>query len=71
MAIETIIKYLYDEFILLFNIKNIIIVLKMKVKSHLYTLIKRLKYYKLNIIGIRSRRKVSHNGVRKRKTRRV
>jgi len=71
MAIETIMKYLYDESISLFNIKNVIIILKMKVKSHLYTLIKRLKYYKINIINIYSRRRVSHNGVRKRKIRRI
>ena len=71
MAIETIMKYLYDESISLFNIRNIVIILKMKVRSHLYTLIKRLKYYKINIVGIKTKRKVSHNGVRKRKIRRV
>ena len=52
MAIETIIKYLYDESISLFNIKNIEIILKMRVRSHLYTLLKRLKYYKINILSL-------------------
>ena len=45
-------KYLYNETILLFNIRNIEIILKIRVRSHLYTLIKRLKYYKINIISI-------------------
>jgi ribosomal protein S11 len=71
MAIEKIMKYLYDESILLFNIKNIEIILKMRVRSHLYTLIKRLKYYKINIIGIVSRKKIAHNGIRKKKLRRL
>lgn len=71
MAIETIMKYLYNETILLFNIKNIEIVLKMRVRSHLYTLIKRLKYYKVNIISIISKRKMAHNGIRKKKLRRL
>jgi ribosomal protein S11 len=71
MAIETIMKYLYNETILLFNIKNIEIILKMRVRSHLYTLIKRLKYYKVNIISIISKRKIAHNGIRKKKLRRL
>lgn len=71
MAIETIMKYLYDESISLFNIKNIEIILKMKVRSHLYTLIKRLKYYKINILSIISKKKMAHNGIRKRKLRRI
>lgn len=71
MAIEKIMKLLYDETILLFNIRNITIILKMKVRSHLYTLIKRLKYYKINIVGIETKRRISHNGVRKKKVRRV
>lgn len=71
MAIETIMKYLYNETIVLFNIRNIIIILNMKVRSHLYTLIKRLRYYKINIISIISRKKIAHNGIRKKKLRRV
>lgn len=71
MAIETIMKYLYNETILLFNIRNIEIILKMRVRSHLYTLIKRLKYYKINIISIISKKKVAHNGIRKKKLRRI
>ena len=67
MAIETIMKYLYNETILLFNIRNIEIILKMRVRSHLYTLIKRLKYYKINIISIITRKKIAHNGIRKKK----
>jgi ribosomal protein S11 len=71
MAIETIMKYLYNETILLFNIKNIEIILKMRVRSHLYTLIKRLKYYKINIVSIISKKKIAHNGIRKKKLRRI
>jgi len=71
MAIETIMKYLYNETMVLFNIRNIIIILNMKVRSHLYTLIKRLRYYKINIISIISRKKIAHNGIRKKKLRRV
>ena len=71
MAIETIMKYLYDECISLFNIKNIEIILKMRVRSHLYTLIKRLKYYKINILSIISKKKMAHNGIRKKKIRKL
>lgn len=71
MAIEIIMKYLYNETILLFNIRNIEIILKMRVRSHLYTLIKRLKYYKINIVSIISKKKIAHNGIRKKKLRRI
>ena len=43
----------------------------MRVKSHLYVLIKRLKYYNINIINITSKKNIPHNGIRKKKIRRI
>lgn len=55
----------------LYNILNIHLILKMKIRSHVYTLLNRLKYYGINILNISSRRSISHNGVRGRSLRRL
>lgn len=69
-AVEKIMLHI-RKFIKLYNIVKLHVVLKMKVKSHVYTLINRLKYYGLSILSICSRRKLAHNGVRGRNIRRL
>lgn len=69
-AIEKIMIYI-KYYLTLYKIKNISIILKMRVKSHLYVLIKRLKYYNINIINIISKKNIPHNGIRKKKIRRI
>lgn len=69
-AVEKIMIFIY-KYIKLYKIVNIHIILKMRVKSHVYTLIKRLNNYKLNIINIISKRKIAHNGVKGRNLRRL
>jgi ribosomal protein S11 len=55
----------------LYNIVKLHVILKMKVKSHVYTLLSRLKYYGLIILSICSKRKLAHNGVKGRNIRRL
>lgn len=69
-AVETIMIYIY-QYIQFYKIVNLYLILKMRVKSHVYTLIKRLTNYKLNIIKIISKRKIAHNGVKGRSIRRL
>ena len=69
-AVEKIMLYIRKT-MKLYNIVKLHIILKMKVKSHVYTLINRLKYYGLSILSICSRRKLAHNGVRGRNIRRL
>jgi len=69
-AVEKIMIYIRKT-IKLYNIMKLNVILKMKMKSHVYTLISRLKYYGLDIISFCYRRKISHNGVRGRNIRRL
>jgi len=69
-AVEKIIFHI-RKIIKLYDIININLILKMKVKSHVYTLISRLKYYGLNIMSISIRRAIAHNGVKGRNIRRL
>jgi ribosomal protein S11 len=69
-AVEKIILKI-KKTIKLYNIVKLHIILKMKIKSHVYTLINRLKYYGLIILSICSKRKMSHNGVKGRNIRRL
>ena len=69
-AVEKIIFHI-RKFIKLYDIININLILKMKVKSHVYTLLSRLKYYGLNIMSITIRRAIAHNGVKGRNIRRL
>lgn len=56
-------------YLILYKIKNILIILKMRVKFYLYVLIKRLKYYNINIINIIFKKNIFYNGIRKKKIR--
>jgi ribosomal protein S11 len=69
-AVEKIMFFIRKS-IKLYNIVKLHVILKMKVKSHVYTLISRLKYYGLNILSICSKRSLAHNGVRGRNIRRL
>jgi ribosomal protein S11 len=69
-AVETIMLHIY-KFIQLYKIVNLHLFLKMRVKSHVYTLIKVLTNYKLNIKKIILKRKIAHNGVKGRNIRRL
>jgi len=69
-AVEKIILHI-RKMIRLYNIININLILKMKIKSHVYTLLSRLKYYGLNILSISIKRPIAHNGVKGRNIRRL
>jgi len=69
-AVEKIILQLKNN-IKFFNIIKLHIILKMKIKSHVYTLINKLRYYGLIILSICSKRKMSHNGVKGKNIRRL
>lgn len=69
-AVEKIILNI-KKTIKLYNITKLHVILKMKVKSHVYTLISKLKYYGIIILSICSKRKLSHNGVKGRNIRRL
>jgi ribosomal protein S11 len=69
-AVEKIMLHI-RRFIKLYNISNIKLILKMKVKSHVYTLLNRIKYYGINILNISLRRAIAHNGVKGRNIRRL
>lgn len=55
----------------LYNINSIFLILKMKIKSHIYTLINKIKYYGVNILNISSKKSIAHNGVKSRNIRRL
>jgi ribosomal protein S11 len=65
--IITVFKHIFD----FYGIKYIQIVLKIKAKAHLYTLINRLNFYGLKILSITSRRLIAHNGIKGRRLRRL
>lgn len=69
-AVEKIILII-KKFIKIYNIISINIIIKMKIKSHVYTLINKLKLYGLNILNIKIKRKIAHNGVKGRNIRRL
>jgi len=70
LAVEKIVSTL-NYFIKLYDIKFINIVLKMKVKAHVYKLLSKLVYYGLIILSISSRKLLAHNGVKGRRLRRL
>jgi ribosomal protein S11 len=69
-AVEKIMLYIRKT-MKLYKLVNIYLILKMKVKSHVYTLLSRIKYYGLNILNISSRRAIAHNGVKGKNIRRL
>jgi len=70
LALETIVKSLH-RFFLLYQIKSIQIVLKMRKNSYFKTLLKLLSYYGISISGFSYRRILAFNGVKGRKLRRL
>lgn len=53
------------------SIFNVKLILKNRVKAHLYTLIRLLTLHHIVIISLLECKKVAHNGVKSRKQRRV
>jgi ribosomal protein S11 len=70
IAVEKIMVFIYF-YIKLYKITSLHIVLKMRLKGHARNLFKRLNYYNINVLTIKSKRKIAHNGVRGRKLRRL
>jgi len=69
-AIEKII-YKIKNYFLLYNIINLHIIIKMKIKTHIYTLLSKLHFYGMNILSIKSKKIIAHNGVKGRNLRRL
>jgi ribosomal protein S11 len=70
LAVEKIVSTL-NYFFKLYEIKYTNIILKMKVRAHVYTLLSKLVYYGLIILSISSRKLLAHNGVKGRRLRRL
>jgi len=69
-AIENIVKEL-NQFLKLYKITRIFLVLKMRINKFFYFLTRELAFYGISIINFRIRRPVAFNGVRSRKLRRL
>jgi len=65
-AVEAIVKKLL-LYLRLYNIKSLQIILRLRVSSHVYFLIKELNFYGFTISNILERKRLPHNGVRSRK----
>jgi ribosomal protein S11 len=65
-AVEAIVKKLLLH-LRLYNIKSLQIILRLKVSSHVYFLIKELNFYGFTVSNILERKCLPHNGVRSRK----
>lgn len=70
LALEKIVLTL-NYFFKLYEIKYINVILKMKVKAHVYTLLSKLIYFGLIVLSICSRKLLAHNGVKGRRLRRL
>jgi ribosomal protein S11 len=70
LAVEKIVSTL-NYFLKLYEIKYLNIILKMKAKAHVYTLLSKLVYFGLVILSICSRKLLAHNGVKGRRLRRL
>lgn len=60
-----------NQYLKLYNITKIHLVLKMRIKAHVYTLLSKLHTYGLFILTMTSRRLIAHNGVKGRNLRRL
>lgn len=69
-AIEAIAKTL-NPYFKSYNIRRVYIILKMRIRAHLYILLRELAFYGIEVVGIKSRRKVSFTAVKGKKIRRV
>ena len=65
------ITFKIKNFLKLYNILNVHIILKMKIKTHVYTLLSKLHLYGIKVISIKSKKKLAHNGVKGRNLRRL
>lgn len=70
LAVEKIVSTL-NYFFKLYEIKFVNVILKMKAKAHIYTLLSKLIYYGLIVLSISSRKILAHNGVKGRRLRRL
>jgi ribosomal protein S11 len=69
-AVETIMKKIYP-FLSLHRIKLIEVIVKSRINSSIYILVKELLYYGLTIVSFKERKTLAHNGTRPRKLRRT
>jgi len=69
-AVEKIVLKL-KKYFKLYNIMYVHIILKMKIKAHVYTLLSKLHLYGLKILSIKSKKLIAHNGVKGRNLRRL
>jgi ribosomal protein S11 len=69
-AVEEIMRGLI-EYIKLYNIGSIMIILRCKISPHIYTMVKELLVAGIEIKGYYDKRVVAHNGMRGRKMRRT
>ena len=69
-AVEQIVVAM-NYFFKLYEIKALHVILKMKVKAHVYTLISKVLSLGLSILSLSSRRLIAHNGVKGRRLRRL
>src|SRR5271168_4509138 len=69
-AVEKIILKI-KKYLKLYNIMYIHLILKMKVKAHVYTLLSKLHSYSIKILSITSKKLIAHNGVKGRNLRRL
>jgi len=69
-ALETIVSQM-SEFLKLYELTQVRIVLKMKMRAFFYTLVRELEFYGFEILGVKIRRRIAFNGVRGRKLRRI
>jgi ribosomal protein S11 len=69
-AVEKII-FKMKKFFKMYEIKYIYLILKMKVKAHVFTLLSKLHSYGIKILSIKSKKILAHNGVKGRTLRRL
>jgi ribosomal protein S11 len=69
-AVEKIMVHI-NKYIKLYKLSFFHVVLKMKVKSHVYTMLSKLSFYGLGVLSLNIRRSIAHNGVRGRNLRRL
>jgi ribosomal protein S11 len=69
-AVETIMRAII-EYIKIYSINSILIILRCKVSAHVHTMIKELVIAGIKIEGYYDKRIVAHNGMRGRKMRRT
>lgn len=69
-AVEKIVIKL-NKILKLYNILYLQIILKMKIKAHIYTLLSKLHLFGFKILNIKSKKILAHNGIKGRNLRRL